>query len=201
MNDTLDPRIVAALLELVDQAARDGDPEPTAMSLATGAGDGRVSVRIVLLKGVDARGLRFFTNGESRKGHQLAVNPEVALALHWKTLEGGCGAQVRVEGRAEPLPAQESDAYFATRPRLSQIGAWASLQSRELPDRAGFEARIADFERRFGSGPVTRPPHWGGWLVRPRMVEFWRGRPNRLHERQCWTRDDDGVWQSRLLYP
>ena len=201
MNDTLDPRIVTTLLDLLDQARQAGDPEPTAMSLATSDGDDRVSVRIVLLKGVDARGLRFFTNGESRKGLQLAANPEVALALHWKTLENGCGAQVRVEGRAEPLPAQESDAYFVTRPRLSQIGAWASLQSRDLPDRASFEARIDAFEQRFGAGPVPRPPHWGGWLVRPRMVEFWRGRPNRLHERQCWARDADGAWQSRLLYP
>jgi pyridoxamine 5'-phosphate oxidase len=158
-----------------------------------------VSVRIVLLKGIDARGLRFFTNYDSRKGHQLAADPEVALALHWKTLEDG--VQVRVEGRVETLPAEESDAYFASRPRLSRIGAWASLQSRELPDRATFEARVAEYTARFEDGDVPRPPHWGGYLVRPRMVEFWHGRPNRLHERTCWTRGDDGTWTSRLLYP
>jgi pyridoxamine 5'-phosphate oxidase len=199
MTGTLDPRIVATLQGLLDAAARAGDPEPTAMSLATSDGDGRVSVRIVLLKGIDARGLRFFTNCDSRKGRQLAADPEVALALHWKTLDDG--VQVRAEGRVETLPAAESDAYFATRPRLSQIGAWASLQSQELPDRATFDARCAGFEQRFADAPVPRPPHWGGYLVRPRMVEFWHGRPNRLHERTCWARGDDGTWTSRLLYP
>ncbi|HET8899287.1 MAG TPA: pyridoxamine 5'-phosphate oxidase [Rhodanobacteraceae bacterium] len=200
MNDSLlDPKIVSRLQVLLLAAANAGDPEPTAMSLATSDGGGRVSVRIVLLKGVDGRGLRFFTNGDSRKGRQLAANPEVALAFHWKTLDDG--VQVRVEGRVETLPEAESDAYFASRPRLSQIGAWASLQSQRLPDRSTFEARLGEFDLKFSGGNVPRPPHWGGYLVRPRMVEFWHARANRLHERECWMRDAHGAWSTRLLYP
>jgi pyridoxamine 5'-phosphate oxidase len=134
------PDILDTLRSLLDEAAGGGDPEPTAMTLATADGTGRVSARVVLLKGMDERGLRFFTNYDSDKGAQLQAHPHVALCLHWKTLRDG--VQVRVEGRSERLSAAESDAYFATRARMSQIGAWASLQSRTLPDRDTFEERV-----------------------------------------------------------
>lgn len=183
---------------LLDEARAAGDPEPTAMTLATAAGNGRISARIVLLKGVDERGFRFFTNYESRKGAQLAADAEAALCFHWKTLREG--VQVRVEGRSEQLSAEESDAYFATRPRGSQIGAWASLQSQPLADRTKFEARIAEIERRFAEGPVPRPPHWGGFVVVPRQIEFWYGGQFRLHERHLYVREG-GAWTRGMLYP
>jgi pyridoxamine 5'-phosphate oxidase len=190
--------ILDTLRSLLDEANAAGDPEPTAMTLATADGAGRVSARVVLLKGADERGLRFFTNYDSDKGVQLQAHPQVALCLHWKTLRDG--VQVRVEGRSERLPAAESDAYFATRARMSQIGAWASLQSRTLPDRETFEERVQHYEQEFEGRDVPRPPHWGGWLVVPDMVEFWYGAQYRLHERVRWERHD-GQWQRRLLYP
>lgn len=196
----LDQRIIDTLNELLS-AARASQPEPTAMTLATHARDGGISARIVLLKGVDERGLRFFTNYDSRKGEQLTRDPQVALCLHWKTLGGNGGTQVRVEGSAERLPAAESDAYFASRARLSQIGAWASLQSQELADRETFNARVARYEDEFRDREVTRPPHWGGFVVKPDMVEFWHGMAHRLHKRVCWQRGADDRWTSRLLYP
>lgn len=183
---------------LLEDAREAGDPEPTAMTLATSA-NGRVSARIVLLKGVDARGFRFFTNYGSDKGRQLAAEPVVALVFHWKTLRSG--VQVRVEGRAERLPAAESDVYFATRPRGSQLGAWASLQSDTLDERATFERRIEELERRFADVPVPRPAHWGGYVVAPSRIEFWYGADFRLHERQCYERDERGAWTRRMLYP
>lgn len=192
------PDILDTLRSLLDEASAAGDPEPTAMTLATADGTGRVSARVVLLKGADERGLRFFTNYDSEKGVQLQAHPQVALCLHWKTLRDG--VQVRVEGRSERLPAAESDAYFATRARMSQIGAWASLQSRTLPDRETFEQRVQHYEREFEGRDVPRPPHWGGWLVVPDLVEFWYGAQYRLHERVRWERRD-GQWQRRLLYP
>jgi len=167
------------------------------MTLATTQGE-RVSARIVLLKGVDARGFRFFTNYESLKAHQLATHAQAALCFHWKTLPGG--VQVRVEGRVEKLPAAESDAYFATRARESRIGAWASLQSNPLRDRAEFEARILKVEQRYASADVPRPPHWGGYLVVPERIEFWHGADFRLHERvDYWS--VNGAWKKQLLYP
>ena len=168
------------------------------MTLATCA-DGRVCARIVLLKGVDERGFRFFTNYDSAKGQQLDAQAQVALCFHWKTLRNG--VQVRIEGRAEKLAAVESDAYFATRARGSQLGAWASLQSQTLADRAEFEARLAGFEQRFADAPVPRPPHWGGFVVDPVRIEFWYGADFRLHERQYYERAADGSWSRRLLYP
>ena len=168
------------------------------MTLATSVGD-RVSARIVLCKGVDARGFRFFTNHESAKGEQLAAQPRVALVFHWKALRHG--VQVRVEGRVAPLGADESDAYFASRPRGSQIGAWASSQSRTLASRDVFDARIAEFERRFDGVPVPRPPHWGGYVVEPALIEFWYGAEFRLHERQCYERGAAGAWSRRMLFP
>lgn len=182
---------------LLAEAIAAGDPEPTAMTLATTDGE-RLAARIVLLKGVDERGFRFFTNYESDKATQLAAQPSAALCFHWKTLRHG--VQVRVEGSVAKLPAEVSDAYFGSRPRGSQIGAWASRQSRTLRDRAEFDARIAEIERRFGDGPVPRPPHWGGFVVAPRRIEFWYGADFRLHERVLYEAGAQ-VWTKRLLYP
>ncbi len=201
MNNELNPlyqEALATFRDVLDEARASGDLEPTAMTLATVA-DGRVSARIVLLKGVDERGFRFFTNYESAKGAQLAVHPQVALCFHWKALREQ--VQVRVEGRAEHLPASESDAYFATRARGSQIGAWASRQSQPLADRHEFEARLAEVEARFAGAPVPRPPHWGGYVVAPDCIEFWYGAGFRLHERWRYERDEGGAWRKGLLYP
>ena len=171
-------------------------PEPTAMTLATVDAQGRPSARTVLLKGIDAEGFVFYTNLQSRKGQQLAGNPWVSLVLFWpETYE-----QVKVDGRAEPVSSAEADAYFASRPRGSQIGAWASQQSQPLASRALFEQRIDEFERRFEGQPVPRPPHWSGFRVRPRRLEFWYGREHRLHERVCFELRD-GQWQESLLFP
>lgn len=168
------------------------------MTLATADGAGRVSARVVLLKGVGAEGFRFYTNYESLKGTQLAAHPQVALCFHWKLLAEQ--VQVRIEGAVSKVSDADSDAYFTTRARGSQIGAWASLQSQALPDRETFEQRVAEFERRFNAGPVPRPPHWGGYRVKPDRIEFWYGALHRLHERVCYT-NKDGVWGRELLYP
>lgn len=194
----LNPEILDTFLQLLGQARSSGDPDPTAMSLSTVDADGRVASRIVLLKGVDERGFRFFTNYESDKGSQLEAHPQVALCLHWKHLRNG--VQVRVEGLTRKLQAEESDAYFASRPRLSQIGAWASLQSQTLPDRDTFEQRVARYDKEFDGREVTRPPHWGGFLVEPDMLEFWYGAEFRLHERVRWSRHGQ-TWTQRMLYP
>lgn len=201
MNSELNPLYQEALATfrgVLADARGSGDVEPTAMTLATVA-DGRVSARIVLLKGIDERGFRFFTNYESDKGTQLAIHPQVALCFHWKALREQ--VQVRVEGRAEQLPASESDAYFATRPRGSQIGAWASRQSQPLADRDEFDARLAEVGARFAGVPVPRPPHWGGYVVVPDCIEFWYGAGFRLHERWRYERDAAGAWRKGLLYP
>jgi pyridoxamine 5'-phosphate oxidase len=190
---------LATFSGLLEEARASGDREPTAMTLATADADGRVSARIVLLKSVDALGFRFFTNYESPKGEHIAAHPQVALCFHWKQLREG--VQVRVEGEAAKVSAAESDAYFASRPRGSQIGAWASPQSQSLPDRGAFEERIAEFERRFGGGVVPRPPHWGGYIVRPDRIEFWYGANFRLHERVRYVREADGNWRKGMLYP
>lgn len=168
------------------------------MTLAT-IGDARVSARIVLLKGLDERGLRFFTNYESEKGAQLAQHAQAAVCFHWKMLREG--VQVRVEGTVTRLPTDESDAYFATRARGSQIGAWASLQSQPLAGREEFEARLAQVEARFDGVPVPRPPHWGGYVLAPQRIEFWYGANFRLHERVQYVRDDSGRWSRGLLFP
>ena len=167
------------------------------MTLATSDGE-RVSARIVLLKGVDERGFRFFTNYQSAKAVQLAAHPQAALCFHWKALREQI--QVRVEGRVGKLSAQESDAYFATRARGSQIGAWASRQSQPLANRAEFEARIAAVEQRYVGAPVPRPQHWGGFVLEPDRIEFWYGANFRLHERHVYARDGAG-WSEHLLYP
>lgn len=189
-------RALARFGDLLEQARESGLAEPTAMSLATVDGGGRPSVRIVLLKQVDERGFVFYTNLKSRKGAQLAANACAALCFFWPLLM----RQVLVEGEVEPVSAAEADAYWAARPRASQIGAWASLQSQPLGSRAELEKRFAEFEEKFRGAPVPRPPHWSGYRLRPRMIEFWSSRPDRLHERERYYREG-GVWKCMLLYP
>lgn len=189
---------IKTLARLLEEARAAGEPEPTAMNLATVSGDGRVSSRIVLLKGLDEDGLRFFSNYDSAKAGDLIAHAQAAVNFHWKHLRDQ--VQVRVEGKVERLDAAASDAYFATRPRQSQIGAWASLQSQALPSRETFEKRYADFEQRFEGGEVPRPPHWGGYRLLPDRFEFWYGAAYRLHERQCIERRN-GVWMQGMLYP
>ena len=190
--------ILDTFRQLLEQAGASGDPEPTAMNLATVDSSGRVASRIVLLKDIDERGLRFYTNYLSDKGSQLEAHPQVALCFHWKQLRDG--VQVRIEGAARKLQAEESDAYFASRPRGSQIGAWASLQSQTLPDRDTFEQRLTRYEQEFEGREVSRPPHWGGYVVEPDALEFWYGAQFRWHERVRWNRHGQ-TWTSRLLYP
>ncbi|HEX3896076.1 MAG TPA: pyridoxamine 5'-phosphate oxidase [Rudaea sp.] len=185
---------------LLDDATRAGDPEPTAMTLATSNADGRVAARMVLLKAVDERGFTFYTNYQSAKAEQIAAHSQAALCFLWKTLRGGSGVQVRVEGKLELTTATESDAYFASRARDSQIGAWASAQSQTLPSRDAFYERIAEFEKKFEGVPVPRPPHWGGYRVVPDLIELWYGQRARLHERDRYELND-GRWSKRMLYP
>lgn len=196
-ND-LHAEALATFRDLLAQAQASSDPEPTAMTVATVGKNGRPSARTVLLKACDERGFVFYTNFESRKGRQLAVNPQAALLFHWKLL--GHGVQVKIEGTVEPVSAAEADAYFATRPRDSQIGAWASKQSQTLESKDVLEARIKEFEQKFAGGDVPRPPHWSGFRVVPELIEFWYGAQFRLHERQRYERVD-GAWHRRMLFP
>ena len=191
---TRDP--IAIFEEWLAEAEEREPNDPTAMSLATVDGEGRPSVRMVLLKGVDQRGFAFYTNVDSRKGQELALRRQVALCFHWKSLR----RQVRVEGTVEPVGTDEADAYFASRARESQVGAWASDQSRPLDSRETLEARAAEVEARFAGRPVPRPPNWSGFRVVPVAIEFWRDRPHRLHDRVRFTRMDDG-WATERLYP
>jgi pyridoxamine 5'-phosphate oxidase len=194
----LDQRILDTLQRLRTAAREAGDPEPDAMTLATTDASGGVHARMVLLKSADPGGITFFTRYDSDKGSQIDAHARVALCLHWKRPEPA--SQVRVEGRAEKLPAAESDAYFASRERMSQLGAWASLQSRTLGDRAELERRVREFEHRFANQKVPRPPEWGGYRIVPDMVEFWYGRAHRLNERERWDLRE-GNWHRRWLYP
>ena len=177
--------------------ARASEPnDPEAMALATADADGRPSVRMVLLKGHGPDGFVFYTNLDSRKGAELAANRHVALLFHWKSLR----RQVRIDGAVTPVSDGEADAYFASRARESQLGAWASDQSRPLADRTLFEDRYRKVEARFAGGEVPRPPRWSGFRVAPERIEFWRDRPFRLHERRLFVRGD-GAWTEGLLYP
>ena len=170
--------------------------DPDAMALATATPDGRPSVRMVLLKGHGPDGFTFYTNLDSRKGAELAANPRAALLFHWKSLR----RQVRIEGPVEPVPDQDADAYFATRSRDSQLGAWASWQSRPLDARPTFEKRYEEMARRFDGAEVPRPPRWSGYRLKPELFEFWTDRPHRLHERRLFTAQGSG-WRAGLLYP
>jgi len=179
-----------------DRAVENDIPEPTAMTLATVDAGGRPAARTVLLKDMDEHGFVFYTNLGSRKGRHLADHPDVSLVFWWREN----AEQVLIEGRAEPVSDAEADAYFASRPRGSQIGAWASKQSRPMDSREEFLERIAHFEKKFEGQDVPRPDHWSGFRVRPRRVEFWYGREFRLHERVCFDLVD-ATWQESLLYP
>ena len=180
-----------------DQAVAAQLPEPNAMTLATVDGAGRPSARIVLLKGFDEQGFVFYTNYHSRKGHNLTDNPAVALIFYWAELE----RQVRIEGDAHPVSAEESDAYFASRPRESQLGAVASNQSQVLQSRIELEERLQIVTETYQDLPILRPEHWGGYRVVPQLIEFWQGRPSRLHDRLCYRHSEDEGWVIERLSP
>lgn len=198
-TDALYAEALATFDRLFQQAHDAGEPDPTAMAVATSALGARPSLRMVLLKAHDARGFAFYTHLDSRKGGELQDNPYAALLFHWPRI--GHGVQVRIEGRVHEVPADEADAYFATRPRGSQVGAWASRQSETLTSREQFEARCAQVEAEFEGREIPRPPRWCGLRVRPRHIEFWYGARFRLHERWLYERDAAGVWSKRMLFP
>lgn len=190
------PEPVAQFLAWFDEARRAELREPNAMTLATATPDGAPSARVVLLKGADERGFVFYTDFRSRKGEELAANPRAALVFFWGELE----RQVRVTGAVARVSREESEAYYRSRPLGSRLGAWASHQSRVIPDRADLEARAAAMAERFADGDVPLPAHWGGFRVVPDTVEFWQGRPNRLHDRLRYVRDREG-WRIERLSP
>ena len=181
-----------------DEAVAAGVPEPEAMTLATATPAGRPSARVVLLRGFDARGFCFYTNYGSHKGRELTANPHAALTFHWPDLE----RQIRIEGRVEQTTAAESDEYFRTRPSTSRIGAWSSPQSEVISDRGSLEALFARFRADHpDDSAIPRPPNWGGFRVVPERIEFWQGRPSRLHDRLRFRRDADGAWTLERLAP
>ena len=194
LDDATDP--YALFHKWMDDARVSELNDPNAMSLATCTPDGRPSVRIVLLKGVDDRGFSFFTNGDSRKGSELRENHYAALCLHWKSRQ----RQVRIEGTITELPAEDVDRYFKRRHRMSQIGAWASQQSRPLESREELLKRTAEFEAKF-PGEVPRPPYWTGFVVKPERIEFWQEQEYRLHDRFTFAAGPDGNWTKQRLYP
>ena len=171
--------------------------EPNAMTLATATPEGRPSARIVLIKGFDERGFIFYTNYEGRKAGELEANPHCALVFYWAELE----RQVRIEGRVRRISDEESDAYFASRPRGSQLGAWVSEQSRSIENRGALEQRLRGLEREYEGREIPRPPFWGGYRVEPEVIEFWQGRENRLHDRLQYRRSEDGGWERERLQP
>jgi pyridoxamine 5'-phosphate oxidase len=187
---------IARFHALLERARAASPFDPTAAALATVDARGSPSVRIVLVKAFDARGFVFHTNRESRKARELAANPRAALAFHWAAI----GEQVRAEGEVSPLGDAESDAYFATRPRASRIGAWASRQSAPLASREELESAVREIEARFAGREVPRPPFWGGYVLAPARIEFWTSEESRLHRRTLFFRDGDR-WRTSLLYP
>jgi pyridoxamine 5'-phosphate oxidase len=186
-------REVYALAKKIDRSVL---PDPTAMALGTVDEGGSPGVRIVLLKAYDERGFVFYTNYEGRKGRELLARPRAALCFFWPTID----VQVRIEGSVAEVADEEADAYFATRHRMSQIGAWASRQSEPLENPDALDARVSRYEREFEGKAVPRPPHWSGFRVQPERIEFWKGKPNRLHERHLYTRAENG-WKIETLYP
>jgi len=180
-----------------EEAVAAGVPEPEAMALATASPDGMPSVRIVLLKGIDERGIRFFTNYASRKGRELEANPRAAVTLHWVEMHRA----VRMEGAVERLTEAESDAYFASRERGSRLGAWASRQGTPIADRSVLEDAYAEADARHPGDDVPRPGYWGGYRLVPSAVELWQGRPDRLHDREHFLRGEDGAWRTERLSP
>ena len=193
-NVALDP--IAQFSRWFQEAMGSACAEPNAMTLATAEQDGRPSARIVLLKGFDARGFVFFTNYRSRKGRELALNPQGALLFHWIELE----RQVRIEGEVEMVAREESDEYYASRPLGSRLGAWASPQSEVIARREELQSRLSEVSAKFGDDP-PRPEHWGGYRLAPDVVEFWQGRPNRLHDRVRYIRESATVWKIERLAP
>jgi pyridoxamine 5'-phosphate oxidase len=187
---------LARFVRLFERAAREGTFDHTAATLATAAPGGQPSARIVLVRGADERGFTFFTNYHSRKARELEANPAAALCFYWPWID----EQVRAEGTVARVSAEESDAYFSTRARGSQIGAWASQQSEQLTSRGDLEQRYADVERTYHGSHVPRPPHWGGFRLSPVRIEFWKAGTYRLHERTLYTRDGDR-WRTQLLNP
>ena len=190
---------LATFAELFDAALAAGEPDRTAMTVATATLDARPAARTVLLKHFDARGFVFYTHLDGRKGRELQANPHAALLFHWPRVRHG--VQVRIEGAVEIVADAEADAYFATRARGSQLGAWASKQSETLSSRGEFMQRLAAVEQQFEGREIPRPPRWAGLRVRPDRIEFWYGADFRLHERQLYERDRAGGWSKRMLYP
>jgi pyridoxamine 5'-phosphate oxidase len=180
----------------LDEAIGAKLPQPLGMTLATAGANGKPSARLVLLRGFDERGFVFFTNYDSRKSRELHENPWAALVFYWPELD----RQVRIEGQVERVSEEESDAYFQTRPRGSQLGAWASPQSQVISDRASLDRRMHELMKKYEAGPVPRPPHWGGFRLRPEMIEFWQGQANRLHDRLRYRRLETG-WHLERLAP
>lgn len=193
----LDPDPIKQFGNWFTAAIEAGIRDVNAMSIATAGRDAKPSVRVVLLKGFDADGFIFFTNYESEKGRQLETNPQAALGFYWIELD----RQIRISGPAEKTSREESERYFRSRPIGSQLGAWASRQSEVIDGRRVLDARLAEMTERFGDKPIPLPAHWGGYRVKPEMIEFWQGRPNRLHDRFRYTRQTDGAWLIDRLAP
>jgi len=188
--------LIARIAETLERAKQSEPDVPEAMALATADARGNPSVRMVLLRGLDERGLVFYTNFESTKAHELGANPRAAVCLHFKSLR----EQIRVQGSVERVDDAQSDAYFASRPRANQLGAWASPQSERMPSRAQLVERYAEFERQYADGEIPRPPFWGGYRVVPSQIEFWRHEESRLHHRELFERDGED-WHMTLLNP
>jgi pyridoxamine 5'-phosphate oxidase len=196
-EEDLDPDPIRQFHVWFDQALLSEVAEVNAMALATATPDGRPSVRIVLLRGIDDRGFTFFTNYESRKARELESNPFASMVCFWHELE----RQVRIEGRVERVSAEDSDSYFQGRPAGSRLGAWASPQSQVISGRDELEAQFRELEERYPDGSIPRPPNWGGYRLVPESIEFWQGRPNRLHDRLRYTRQPQGGWLVERLAP